>query len=403
MVNLFNADCLDFLKTLPENSIDSIVTDPPAGISFMGKQWDTNHGGRDQWISVFADVARECLRIIKPGGHALVWAIPRTSHWTATAWENGGWEIRDRIAHLFGSGFPKSHDVGKAIDKNAGAEREVIGQYRARGAARTLTGGNYGGGGNNKAEHDYIVQTAPSTDKAKQWDGWGSALKPAIEDWWLFRKPLTGKIVENVLEWGTGSINIDACRVDGSVKSVPQPAFNSPTGRVYGFQTGEGRSGEFSQSAKGRWPANLIHDGSDEALSVFPVAGKNNSSVRSNGFVDSAVYGDSNKPYHSLRGYNEQAGSASRFFYCAKASRKDRNEGLNGPNTHPTVKNTVLMRYLCRLITPPKGIVLDPFMGSGSTGKAAIMEDFSFIGCEIDEMYFSIAAERIRFAVSNTN
>jgi site-specific DNA-methyltransferase (adenine-specific) len=214
---VLHGDCLEVLKTLPDDSVDSIVTDPPAGIAFMGREWDKDKGGRDAWVAWMTDVARECLRVIKPGGHALVWTIPRTSHWTGWAWEGAGWEPRDKIVHLFGSGFPKSLNVSKSIDKSHGAEREVIGidheWIRRTGLSHggnTYTTKAFGSASGPNAGKI----TTPATDAAKKWDGWGTALKPASEDWWLFRKPLVGTVVSNVLEYGTGALNIDGCRVD---------------------------------------------------------------------------------------------------------------------------------------------------------------------------------------------
>ena len=351
-------DCLEVLKSMPAHSADAIVTDPPAGIGFMGKAWDKDKGGRDYWIAWMQEIAAECLRVLKPGGHALVWALPRTSHWTATAWENAGFEVRDRVAHFFGSGFPKSMDISKAIDKAAGAEREIL----------EITGQRCGvfahsGSGKPQNVDDYQkVITAPATDDAKQWEGWGTALKPACEDWWLLRKPLGEKtIAKNVLRHGTGGLNIDACRVGG---------------------------------CPGRWPAHLVLD--DEAGAVL----------------------------------DEQAEGKSRFFYCPKPSkaekeagldhfehltpgeltggRKEGSRGLQSPRTgagrtsgrrnpHPTVKSIALMTWLIKLITPPGGIVLDPFCGSGTTGCAAVQLGHTFLGIEQDPNFAEIANARIAY------
>ena len=213
---LHHGDCLDVLKTLADCSVDAIVTDPPAGIAFMGKEWDRDKGGKADWIQWMQSVADQCLRVIKPGGHALVWAIPRTSHWTGTAWEDAGWQPRDKIYHVFGSGFPKSLDVSKAIDKAAGAEREVVGVSSVTGARRSQTMNDGHKGTQRTYQNDEPVinnLTAPATEAAKQWEGWGTALKPAAEEWWLFRKPLIGTVAANVLEHGTGGLNIDGCRV----------------------------------------------------------------------------------------------------------------------------------------------------------------------------------------------
>ena len=421
-VTLLHGDALEVLRTLPDNSVDAIVTDPPGGISFMGREWDSDKGGRDNWIAAFSEIARECLRVVKPGAHALVWAIPRTSHWTATAWENGGWEVRDRVAHVFGSGFPKSHDVSKAIDKAAGAEREVVG---------VTTGARNGNGTNNdygtyqSAQDGNYPITAPATDDAKRWQGWGSALKPAVEDWWLLRKPLTGTIAANVLEWGTGGLNIDATRVQTQ---------DDLSGGTYGgvFSASRNPDGSLCKAIgsgnKGRWPAHLIHDGSDEVVAMFPQTQPSKAAqrgeladIRGNKYNDAAAFiAGSN----TVRGHDDNGGSAARFFYVAKASKRDRDEGLEGfearqyshdgretpienpyqrndskaRNHHPTVKPTELMRYLCRLITPAGGVVLDPFAGSGSTGKGAVLEGFSFIGIEREADYIDIARARIAWA-----
>jgi site-specific DNA-methyltransferase (adenine-specific) len=354
---LHHGDCLDVLKTLADCSVDAIVTDPPAGIAFMGKEWDRDKGGKADWIQWMQSVADQCLRVIKPGGHALVWAIPRTSHWTGTAWEDAGWQPRDKIYHVFGSGFPKSLDVSKAIDKAAGAEREVVG---SKITGRALGGSNWKDG--NAGGQEVVNVTAPATEAAKQWEGWGTALKPAVEEWWLFRKPLIGTVAANVLEHGTGGLNIDGCRVEAA---EGRPLIIS---HGDGFGSGEhvtaygnGLSGSRygGTTTIGRWPANFIHDNSEQVLALL--------------------------------------GEAARFYYSPKASRDDRDEGLpmDQHSSHPTVKPTDLMRYLCRLITPPKGIVLDPFMGSGSTGKAAMAEGFRFIGIEREAEYIEIARARI--------
>ncbi len=315
---------------MPNNSIDAVVTDPPYGLSFMGKKWDYDVPSEDIW--------RECLRVLKPGGHLLAFAGTRTQHRMAVRIEEAGFDIRDMIAWVYGSGFPKSHNL------------------------------------------------------KDQWQGWGTALKPALEPITVARKPLTATVAANVLEWGTGGINVDGCRVEirgelanesGGGLGAGYEAHNKEN-RKYG----RGLGGIVSKPhTLGRWPANLIHDGSDEA-----------------------VFG---------------MGESARYFYCAKASKRDRDEGCEGMearfaptmgngigvkehdpitanpkhNHHPTVKPTDLMRYLCRLVTPPNGIVLDPFTGSGSTGKAAILEGFQFIGIEREAEYVEIARARIEHAI----
>ncbi len=419
-VQLHNGECIEVMRSMPDNSVDALVTDPPYGLSFMGKKWDYDVPSEEVW--------RECLRVLKPGGHLLAFAGTRTQHRMACRIEDSGFEIRDMIAWVYGSGFPKSLDVSKAIDKSNGdpnrlhkftawmrstgltarqldeltgtnmgghyltkasqpaiptpelwevirpqcrdvpswvdelveriqAEREVVGQSRIVPDAKVTRPHFAAIAGDGSASREYF-DTSPTTPAARQWQGWGTALKPALEPITMARKPFTSSVAANVVEHGTGAINVDGCRV--------------------------------SDAHAGRWPANLIHDDGDDVQQVL--------------------------------------GDASRFFYCPKASKSDRDEGLeempevhrvngnkwtdqdyrvingerpetaeSGPrkNIHPTVKPTDLMRYLCRLVTQPGGVVLDPFMGSGSTGKAAVLEGFRFVGIERDETYFEIAKRRI--------
>ena len=340
MFELHHGDCLATLKTFDDNSVDSIVTDPPYGLSFMGKRWDYDVPSVEIWA--------ECLRVLKPGGHLLAFAGTRTQHRMAVRIEDAGFEIRDMIAWVYGSGFPKSLDVSKAIDKAAGAEREVVGQRKKLQSYGADVNDVYGGGPDKGGVQ---LITAPATDAARQWQGWGTALKPALEPITVARKPLVGTVAANVLEHGTGALNIHGCRVGtegGTAKgSKPQGVGNG----IYG--AGVHGACEITQLDAGRWPANLIHDG------------------------------------------GEFLGEQARFFYCAKTSKSDR--GVD--NNHPTVKPTDLMAYLCRLVTPPGGTVLDPFMGSGSTGKAAMREGFGFIGCELSPEYMEIARARIAHAL----
>lgn len=322
---LMLGDCLEVLRTLPDNSVDSVVTDPPYGLSFMGKKWDYDVPSVEIWA--------ECLRVLKPGGHLLAFAGTRTQHRMAVRIEDAGFEIRDMIAWVYGSGFPKSRNL------------------------------------------------------KDEWQGWGTALKPALEPITVARKPLVGTVAANVLQHGTGALNIDGCRVGNEVRHAAYTSFAACHGNRLGAPgTAEARRGTQDEVKEyvGRWPANLIHDGSEPA---------------------------------------DLLGEAARFFYCAKASKRDRDEGLEGfepnktndgrkvdadnafqrgatlrANTHPTVKPTDLMRYLCRLVTPPNGTVLDPFMGSGSTGKAAKLEGFQFIGIEREAEYLEIAKARIEGA-----
>ena len=419
-------NCLEVLKGIPDNSVDSIVTDPPYGLSFMGKKWDYDVPEQAIW--------EECLRVLKPGGHLLAFAGTRTQHRMAVRIEDAGFEIRDMIAWVYGSGFPKSMDVSKAIDKAHGAEREVLGtspnwreskRNREDGGSMEVRGKNAG------------LLTSPATDAARQWQGWGTALKPALEPITVARKPLIGTVAANVLAHGTGALNIDGCRVGNEERLYAPKGTSTNASMIHVPDHRMGTAGE-EVTVTGRWPANLIHDGSDEVLDLFPEtksgvmkAGTRRAAQDEPGSVCYGTYGGNAA---SADTYGD-AGSAARFFYCAKTSRKDRNEGLDGfegktpsdktgrkegsvglvgdhdnkgqtanpfangggisQNNHPTVKPTDLMAYLCRLVTPPGGVVLDPFMGSGSTGKAAMREGFRFIGIEMDESYLKIAEARI--------
>ena len=412
-------DCLETLRKMPDNSVDSIVTDPPYGLSdhkpadvaaclqawlagepymarkkgFMGKTWDSWVPGPEVW--------RECLRVLKPGGHLLAFAGTRTMDLMSMAVRLAGFELRDSIGYAhdgggaplmawcYGSGFPKSTDVSKQIDKRAGVEREVIAPppYTRGKASQQYSE-------TRKVSYDYDPQpiTAPATDDARQWQGWGSALKPAWEPIIIARKPLIGTIAENVLAHGTGALNIDGCRVGDNA------GWSYPNGR--GGSGWHGRDSlannltEPMKATQGRWPANLILQDCDEVVGAFPKEGRSTKPSGTGGaFKATGAFPIASDPVRHADG----GGSAARFFYCAKASSKDRGEG----NNHPTVKPTDLMRYLCRLVTPPGGIVLDPFTGSGSTGKAAILEGFRFIGCELSPEYAAIASARIVAANDN--
>jgi site-specific DNA-methyltransferase (adenine-specific) len=566
---LHHGDCLDVLKTLADCSVDAIVTDPPYGLSFMGKRWDYDVPSVDIWT--------ECLRVLKPGGHLLAFAGTRTQHRMAVRIEDAGFEIRDMIAWVYGSGFTKSLDVSKAIDKAAGAEREVVGpKVYAGGHIQNHSGGGrqpYSGGYSQCKTGGTTVDTAPATEAAKQWEGWGTALKPALEPITLARRPLIGTVAANVLEHGTGGLNVDGCRVEhndniekmsgkailgGSSDGWDRPWKSDPEGLAR-RQAAADAAIEKANSL-GRFPANFIHDGSDQVLALFPetISGSLTGQPR----TENKIYGSAANTLGTPRFHEGDSGSAARFFYCAKASRDDRDEGcgisgewidsleliihndtftnlkelsvweiadqkadleLNGAalparvtfeaiaseksdsvlstlsygnaltekslkgirfttstglsktidlktlswlthlptsgytadasktiteiglshaesaalqsllkaittngetafllgannaakttqlptnakewlrektrgNIHSTVKPTDLMRYLCRLITPPGGIVLDPFTGSGSTGKAAMAEGFRFIGIEREAEYIEIARARI--------
>jgi len=322
---LHHGDCLEVMATMADNSVDAIVTDPPYGLSFMGKNWDHGVPGEAFW--------REALRVAKPGAHLLAFGGTRTFHRLAVAIEDAGFEIRDMIAWVYGSGFNK---VGYIKDSNGETVR----------------------------------------------DGWGGSLKPALEPITMARKPLAGTVAANVLEHGTGALNVDGCRVD------TQDRLGRTRKGVNNLFSGLGPQDGGSPPQK-RWPANLIHDGSEEVVGLFPETTTGGGDRRG----ERSIFGGDGDS-EQMRSFEANSGSAARFFYCAKASKADRGEG----NTHPTVKPTDLMRYLCRLVTPPGGIVLDPFMGSGSTGKAAILEGFQFIGIERDAEYLAIAEARISHA-----
>jgi len=398
-MNLMLGDCLQVMRGMEAESVDAIVTDPPYGLSFMGKKWDYDVPSVEVW--------RECLRVLKPGGHLLAFAGTRTQHRMACNIEDAGFDIRDMIAWVYGSGFPKSLDVSKAIDKAAGAEREVVGHSRGVAVAEEdnqFGGINRGSVGVKQVACDVPI-TIPATDAAKQWDGWGTALKPAMEPITVARKPLIGTVAENVLRHGTGAINVDGCRVAmASEADAAEHRYNCEGGykrqknwhlndMSKGTLAGEWKqpTGEPPQ-VQGRWPANLIHDGSDEVVGLFPQTTSGNLNAghkrgqgqhtHEGGYVGGGLI---------QANYGGDSGSAARFFYCAKANKADREEG----NHHPTVKPTDLMRYLVRLVTPPNGIVLDPFMGSGSTGKACVLEGFGFIGIEREADYIEIARARI--------
>ncbi len=425
-------DCLDKLKKLPTNSVDSVVTDPPYGISFMSKKWDYDVPSVEIWKEVF--------RVLKPGGFLLSFAGTRTHHRMAINIEDAGFEIRDMIAWVHGQGFPKSIDISKAIDKKLGKKREVL--------KRTIT--KSGGMANvnkvnkeqkfrpnNYNEHGNIFEeTIPASKQAKYYYGWGTALKPCIEPIVVARKPLSEKTVsDNVLKYGTGGLNIDGCRVSHNDKNTLSRYKNKLGKEVQEGKTGIGYKKKnfgkhskenFEKAKQGRWPGNLIHDGSEEVVKLFP-------NTKSGSIKKGTKYNHSNcKTMGSASGsvksdFIGSKGSASRFFYCAKASKKERDMGLNSPeklcgmmeddnypiktgsgkvrntkrrNYHPTVKPVALMRYLVKLVTPKKGIVLDPFMGSGTTGISAIQEGFKFIGIEKEKDYFDMCKTRLTY-ISN--
>jgi len=433
---ILKGNSLDLLPTLADNSIDAIVTDPPYGLGnpdpdyiikaiqlwasgdrahipegkgFMGKSWDSFVPPPAIWD--------ECLRVLKPGGHLLAFAGTRTYDLMGISIRMAGFEIRDSIGWVYGSGFPKSMDVSKAIDKAAKAERARV-PYKGGIASGQ---GNYGGGGN--IHEGTKVGNEPATPKAKQWQGWGTALKPALEPIVVARKPLIGTVAENVLTHGTGGLNIDGSRIgtqEGDYSHPGNEGIEDNT-NVYGkFQN----KNQVKPHALGRWPANLILDEyTAELLDEQSGTSKSPKPYVAEGYKGTSMFGVGGVNHAKEFG---DSGGASRFFYVAKASKRDRNEGLehlpleqvafgghgnNEPdgmtqqlvhaprqNFHPTVKPTELMRYLVKLITPPGGTVLDPFTGSGSTGKAAILEGFDFIGIELTEDYWPIIEGRLKHA-----
>jgi len=404
-------DCREVMAGMDADSVDAVVCDPPYGLSFMGKDWDHGVPGEAFWT--------EALRVAKPGAHLLAFGGTRTFHRLAVAIEDAGWEIRDCVMWVYGSGFPKSLDVSKAIDKAAGAEREVVGSKLGKpGYADTECTGQMLP--QSPGQRDgYLDITAPATPEAQQWQGWGTALKPAWEPIILARRPFKQSVAANVLEHGTGALNVDGCRVEGGERTLIEQRGDSSSTQ----HTTYGKRYEGSRNAgtttQGRFPANLIHDGSDEVIGCFPETGASSGRPRNNGEFKSVAKG--RELPHVTCGHNDNGGSASRFFYCAKASKADRDGGLvehlprarhprkrwqqdmagtfisRAKNRHPTVKPTSLMAYLVRLITPPGGTVLDTFMGSGSTGKATIREGFGFIGIDLSQENVAIARARIEY------
>lgn len=398
---------IEILKTFPDNSIDSIVTDPPYGLGkepnatellrdwldtgyhevkgkgFMGKEWDAFVPQPIFW--------KECFRVLKHGGHVLSFAGTRTYDWMVLGLRLAGFEIRDQLAWIYGSGFPKSLDISKAIDKKFGAEREVVGSYKGVTQIKDSVGGGFNAShGADENGRTTVNITAPSTDQAKEWQGWGTALKPALEPIVMARKPLDGTVADNVLKHGVGGINIDGCRVGDETIEQRQATIDGGTA-IGGKSTGikQKQNGVVTQTI-GRFPANVIHDGSDEVVALFPSDGES---------------------------------SSARFFYTAKASQSERNYGLDGfekvsggsyefrkdgsldgkiptrKNIHPTVKPIDLMRYLVRLVTPKGGVCLDPFLGSGTTAVACKAEKFDYIGIELQPEYAEIAKARIKAEV----
>jgi site-specific DNA-methyltransferase (adenine-specific) len=375
-VLVYAGDCLEVMAQLPEASIDAIVTDPPYELGFMGKSWDSTG------IAYQPETWAAMLRILKPGGHLLAFSATRTYHRMTVAIEDAGFEIRDCIAWMYGSGFPKSLDVSKAIDKAAACERDRVPYIGGIASGSS----NYGGGG--VIHVGSKVNDKPITHEAEKWNGWGTALKPAFEPIVVARKPLIGTVAANVLEHGTGALNIDACRIGSE-------AVGWGGGGSKLYEGGLSTEGGEPRPALGRWPANIALDETAAAmLDEQSGEGVSKRAPRGSGKSETATYGVWGLADDDTRGHND-TGGASRFFYTAKASRQDRNAGGLADNTHPTVKPTELMRWLIRLVTPPGGIILDPFGGSGSTGLAARAENTRCILIEREDEYLNIIRDRL--------
>jgi site-specific DNA-methyltransferase (adenine-specific) len=432
---IYSGDCLEVLRALPDASVDAVVTDPPYGLEFMGKDWDSPWKGKasrefnelepgtlggftrlpnhsrvnnvkcqtcERWkfssnpcrcpepdfpnarlgamaaFQAWCEAwAAECLRVLKPGGHLLAFGGTRTWHRLACAIEDAGFEVRDSIAWMYGSGFPKSLDVSKAIDKAAGAERQVVGPNRFAGI-------------NGKANADvYGVasrpdETAPVTDAARKWSGWGTALKPAHEPIVVARKPLVGTVAANVLEHGTGALNIDACRIGTEAVKVNTYGGRGPFGDS---QVGLAYD---SKQVAGRWPANVALD-EDQAAELDRQSGTSKGTARV-GFPGGKTFGGSEMKAEVGVWYGD-SGGASRFFYVAKAPARERPK-VDG-TAHPTVKPLTLMRWLCRLVTPPDGVILEPFAGSGTTVEAALLEGFRVVAIEREADYLPLIQARL--------
>lgn len=371
---LFNGDCREVLAELPEACVDTVITDPPYGLEFMGKGWDKGVPGVEFWEAV--------LRVAKPGAMLLAFGGTRTYHRLACAIEDAGWELRDCLMWLYGTGFPKSHDVSKAIDKNAGHWRGRAGKIKTGNAA--MSGPNY----------ERAPKGDPVTAAATVWNGWGTALKPAWEPIILAMKPIDGTFASNALTHDVAGLNVDAARVPLAGEAPPTGSGKgSKNSKFEQVRRSKGNGGNATPD-KGRWPANVVLD-EEAAAMLDEQSGKSKSraarSTKPDPNYKNKVYDRGMGGIVSERNQHTDEGGASRFFYCAKAGKRER-EG----NDHPTVKPVALMRWLCRLTgTPTGGVVLDPFTGSGSTGVAALTEGREFVGVELDEHYAEIAAKRL--------
>lgn len=425
MLEVECGDLREVLPTLEADSIDSCVCDPPYELGFMNKKWDSTGVAFDlaTWAHVY--------RVLKPGAYLCAFGGTRTWHRIAVAIEDAGFEIRDNLAWLYGQGFPKSLDMSKAIDKAAGAEREVVGSKRLQGNAGVSTndkGGTYSVGVGLTADVTIDV-TAPATELAKQWEGWGTALKPSFEPVILARKPPIGTIAENVEAYGVGGLHIDACRTPGETR-INAPAGNKPGGVAYNMSAVGMPQDDVSHVVEGRWPPNVICD-ELVAADLDATHGVKTSGKMKGGTPRATRQGVAFGTMGAATGgeTHGDSGGVSRYFYCPKANGKERDAGLEAwpvlsggdmtdreegapgatnprsgagrggqrRNMHPTVKPLALMRWLVRLVTPPGGFVLDPFAGSGTTGCACALEGFHFAGVELDPTHARLCVDRIAY------
>jgi len=408
---IYHGDNIQVLKTLPDNSVDSVVTDPPYGLKFMGKQWDYDVPSVELW--------KECYRVLKPGGYLLSFGSSRTYHRMAVKVEDAGFEIRDQIMWVYGSGFPKSHNIGKAIDKILGNERKILGtkaNFSLDGSKRNPNNHRVIGESAKEIQHEYGYKKGWDTlvtEGHSEWEGFGTALKPAHEPIVMARKPFKGSVAKNVLKWNTGGINIDDCRIGEELITTNGYGIN-------GFVASENYK---PSSHIGRFPANIIFD--EEAGILLDEQSGYTKTKSDKNYKHNKTNSDSDI-FKSRGTYTprEDEGGASRFFYCPKPSKKEKEEGLenleskllsrvnkggleNDPrwepklrkNTHSTVKPLKLIQYLIRLVTPIGGITIDPFFGSGTSGKSALKEDndYKFIGIEKEKEYFDISVERCQY------
>jgi len=385
---LLQGDCLTELQNLEANSVDSIVTDPPYGLGFMGKQWDSLPPGQE--------VFEQCLRVLKPGGHLLCFGGTRTYHRMAVAVEDAGFTIREQLQWVYSEGFPKSHNIGAAVDKIQGNERETYQEYgwysdsdnwgvpSKNGAHKENTSNNY----DLPTYHHKGGGFVEKTKGHSEWEGWHTALKPSHEPIVLARKPIEKRlsIAQNCLKWGVGAINVDGCRVETKEDTRREKGGWQDSGYVGGKYDRQKYNAFEARSKQGRFPANLCHDGSDEVVGLFPVTSSRTGAIRKNAKGQFGLGGDNE---HNIE-YGD-TGSAARFFYSPKAKKKERLTF----NNHPTVKPVRLMQYLVRLITPAGGTCLDPFAGSGTTGLACMKEGCHYILIDADSQSLDIARRRL--------